>query len=198
MNLTTALVGVASLILGWGLKTLTDSWTWRRQQVLNAYLELLEATDRCGNELGRVWNSGREINRRTEKWVDQALAVRDNEIEAVDRATGKVFLVARHTGAKAAIELYVACERMYRRAIAKPPSPWDHYHAAAVEMVKAYHGVVDQARHEMDLRHWQDRLPGRESRFDLTAKRLKELDRIDPLPRAQDSASGANTTTGEA
>ena len=36
-------VGVFSLILGWGLTTLANAWTWRRQQVLDAYVDLLEA-----------------------------------------------------------------------------------------------------------------------------------------------------------
>jgi hypothetical protein len=195
MDTTTVVVGVATLVLGWALKSWVDSWTWRRQQVLAAYLELLDATDRCSNEIGRLWNSGHKLEMRTENWVDRAFAVRD-VLESVDRASGKVMLVARSSGAEAAIELYIGCERMYRRAIAKPPDTWEHYQAAAVDMVKAYHSVVDRARQEMSLQRWQDRLPGHESRFALTARRLEELERVDPLPRAQDAGPPTTMTKG--
>jgi hypothetical protein len=44
----TVLVGLVSLVLGWGLTTLATAWGWRRQQVRDAYVELLDAslTDR--------------------------------------------------------------------------------------------------------------------------------------------------------
>jgi hypothetical protein len=181
MDVTTVVVGIASLIVGWGLKTVTDSWTWRRQQVLDAYLELLDAVDRYGNDVGRVWNHGRRTALRDQTWLDEALAAQ-RSLETIDRITGKLFLVARARGGEAAIHLFIACSQMYRRATVEPPAKWEHYHASALDVVKSYHGVVDQARDEMLLTHWRDRLLRRESRFDLTERLLKELDKTDPLP----------------
>lgn len=174
-------MGIASLILGWGLKTLTDSFAWRRQQVLDAYVDLLAASDTCATACGWVWNKGQTMKARTQEWVDQALLAQQ-KLERADLATSKVFMVAKPAGAAAAIHLYVALLKIYRRSIAVPPHPRDHYHAAEVEFVKLYHMVVDQARREMILSSWRDRLPGRVSRFELTDRLIKALDTSDPVP----------------
>jgi len=195
VDLTTLLVGVASLVLGWGLKTWTESWTWRRQQVLDAYMELLDTADRCGPDIGRVWNTGQKTAMRDQVWVDRALTAQVR-LEDVDRASGKMFLVANSpAAAEAAIELYIALLRMYRRAIARPPRSWDDFHAASIEMVKAYHDVVDHGRKEMALRNWRDRLPGQVSRFELTDRKLQELDKLDPLPKADEGTAEVRPPT---
>jgi hypothetical protein len=69
-----AVVGIAGVVVGWGLKTMAESWTWRRQQVLEAYIELLDTVDRCAPEIGRVWNPGQRLRTRDEAWVDRAMA----------------------------------------------------------------------------------------------------------------------------
>jgi hypothetical protein len=177
----TVLVGV---VIGWVLKTFTETWTWRRQQVLDAYMELLDAADRYSIQVSQLWSSGRGISpetQRTVAWVDNAQEVRQAGIGAVDRAHGKLSLVSGWDGARVSGELYISCERMFRRAISIPPSSPDHYQEASIAFVRSYHDVVDQARKEMWLRHWRDRLPGRESTFEFVRRRLTELDQTDPL-----------------
>jgi len=181
-DIITIVVGVVSLFLGWCLKTLTDAWTWRRQQVLDAYLELLDAVDRFGPQASRLWSSG--ITDRSQEWVDHAEAVRE-ELVVVDRAHGKLSLVAGSRGASVGFELYLACERLFRRAVALPPTAAAHYHDGSIEMVKTFHDVVEEGRREMALRRWRDRLPGRrESRFEMMSRRLDDLNRTDPYPDA--------------
>lgn len=179
-DLITVLVGVFSLVLGWGLKTVTDAWTWRRQQVLGAYLELLEAVDRYGPEVGRLWSLG--ITERGPDWADRAEKVRE-DLGPIDRAHGKLSLVAGPHAAAVGFELYLACERMFRRAVALPPCPADHYHDASVRMVKTYHDVVDEGRRELALRRWYERLPG-VTRWELMQARMLELNQTDPYPDA--------------
>ncbi len=180
-TLITALVGIVGLFLGWGLKTLTEAWTWRRQQRLDAYVELLEAVDRYSLPVGQLWTSGREMAERTDEWVDRAELVRQ-QLLAVDRSHGKLSLVAGPRGADVAFEVYFACEREYRRALAVPPSSSDHYQEASVQTIKAYSDLVDQGRREMWLQHWPERLPFRESRFAIHQRRFAELNRTDPYP----------------
>lgn len=186
-DLITVLVAVVSLVLGWGLKTLADAWTWRREQVLEAYLELLDAADRYSMDVSRLWNEGSETTAetmRTPAWVSKAQEVRGQGIAAVDRAHGKLILVGGSGGARASGELYLACEVMFRRAISLPPSTVDHFQEAAVAFSKTYHDVVEQARREMGLRHWRERVPGRESNFEFMRRRMAELNQTDPLPGA--------------
>jgi hypothetical protein len=179
--LITSIVGVLGVFVGWGLKTLSEAWTWRRDQVLGAYLQLLDMADRCGPEIGRVWNTGQAMEKRDQAWVDRAFAAQ-LPLEDVDRATGRVFLVCTPAAARAAIDLYLALERMYRRAIAIPPRSWENFNEASIDMVKAYQRLVDQGRDEIAVRRWRERLGGEPSRFDLTDKKLKELDATDPQP----------------
>ena len=180
-DLITVLVGVVSLVLGWGLTTLASAWTWRRQQVLDAYVELLEALDRSSVPMGQLWTSGRDMDKRTDEWIALAEHVRQHLVE-IDRAQGKLALVAGRGGAQVAFELYFASDREFRRAIAVPPSTPDHYREASLQTAKAYLDVVDQGRREMWLRHWRELLPGRESTFEKHDRRFRELDRTDPYP----------------
>jgi hypothetical protein len=180
-DLITVLVGVVSLLLGWGLTTLASAWTWRRQQVLDAYVELLEAFDNLSLPMGQLWTSGREMAKRGDAWRDRAEVVRQHLVD-VDRAQGKLSLVAGRRGADAAFELYFACDREYRRAVAIPPSTFDHYQEASLQSVKAYFNLVVQGRGEMWLRHWRELFPGRESSFDRHTRRFDELNRTDPYP----------------
>ena len=184
-DLITLLVGTVSLILGWSLKTLADTWTWRRQQVLDAYLELLDAADRYAMQVSKLWSSGSETTeetKRTVAWIANAESVRGEGLAAVDRAHGKLSLVSGRQGSRVSGELYIACDRMFRRAISIPPSSTDHYHESSIAFVKAYHDVVDEARREMGLRHWHERLQGRESNFEFMVRRMDELNKTDPLP----------------
>jgi hypothetical protein len=180
-DLITILVGGVGLVLGWALKTLADSWTWRRQQVLNAYLDLLDAVDLFGPQAGRAWSLG--ITGRAQDWADRAEEARQY-LGAVDRAHGKLTLVAGPRAMAVGFELYIACERMFRRAVALPPSAADHYHEVSELMVKTYHDVVNEGRKELWLRHWQERIPGRESRWEMMSRRLGELNLTDPYPDA--------------
>jgi hypothetical protein len=183
-DLITVLVGV---VIGWILKTYSETWTWRRQQVLQAYMELLDAADRYSLQVSRLWSSGRETTDETERtvvWVTSAQEVRLG-IASVDRAHGKLTLVSGWGGARVSSELYLACEVMFRRAIAIPPSTVDHYQEAAVAFAKVYHDVVEQARREMGLRHWRERIPGRESNFEFMRRRMAALNQTDPLPGAE-------------
>lgn len=173
---------LGAAVVGWVLKTVADKWTWRRQQVLDAYLELLGAVDRFGPKVGRVWSSG--ITGRSLEWSTRADEVMRDDLGSIDRAHGKLSLVAGARGSTAGFELYIACERMFRRAVALPPTAADHYHEASVFMVKTFHDVVEEGRKEMWLRHWREGLPGRESRFDMMSRRLAELNRTDPYPDA--------------
>lgn len=174
-------VGIFSLILGWGLTTLASAWTWRRQQVLDAYLELLEAFDNLSLPMGQLWTSGRDVGKRNDKWGEQAELVRQ-QLVVVDRAQGKLSLVAGRRGADAAFELYFACDREYRRAVAVPPSTFDHYQEASLQSAEAYFELISAGRREMWLRHWHERLPARESRFERHKRRFDELNRTDPYP----------------
>ncbi len=180
-DLITIFVGA---VLGWILKTVADKWTWRRQQVLDAYVDLLEALDRSSVPMGQLWTSGRDIAKRTDEWVALAELVRQHLVE-IDRAQGKLALVAGRRGADVAFELYFASDREFRRAIAVPPSTPDHYREASLQTAKAYFDVVDQGRREMWLRHWREVLPGRESTFEKHDRRFAELDRTDPYPVAK-------------
>jgi hypothetical protein len=183
----TLLIGVVSVVLGWGLKTLADAWTWRRQQVLDAYLELIDAADRYSMEVSRLWSAGSETTAetmRTVAWVAKAQEVRGRGLAAVDRAYGKLSLVGGWGGARVSGELYLACEVMFRRAIAVPPSTVDHYQESAVAFSKVYLDVVEQARREMGLRHWRERVSRRESNFEFMRRRMAELNQTDPLPGA--------------
>jgi hypothetical protein len=183
-DLITVLVGLFSLILGWALTTLAGAWTWRRQQVLDAYVELLDALDRSSLPMGQLWTSGKEMAERTGEWGDRAELVRQHLVE-IDRAQGKLSLVAGRRGADVAFELYFACEREYRRAVAVPPSTSDHYREASLQTAKAYFDVVDQGRREMWLRHWRELLPSRDSTFEIHKRRFAELNRTDPYPGPQ-------------
>src|SRR2546428_6473654 len=116
-DLITIVLGAA---LGWILKTVADNWIWRRQQVLDAYVELLEALDRSSVPMGQLWTSGKDMAKRTDEWVALGEAVRQHLVE-IDRAQGKLALVAGRRGADVAFELYFASEREYRRAPAAPP-----------------------------------------------------------------------------
>jgi len=177
----TVLVGIVSLFLGWGLKTVTDSWTWRRQQVLDAYVQLLDAFDRYSLPVGQLWSSGKEMANRNDEWVDRAERVREHLAE-IDRIQGKLRLVAGRRGADVAFEMYFACDREFRRAIAIPPSSFDHYQEASLQSAKTYFDLVDQGRREMWLRHWRELLPGREPTFERHERSFAELDRTDPYP----------------
>ncbi|HXN01424.1 MAG TPA: hypothetical protein VN973_05985 [Candidatus Dormibacteraeota bacterium] len=168
-------------VLGWLLKTLADKWTWRRQQVLDAYVGLLEALDRSSVPMGQLWTSGKDMAKRDEEWIALAERVRQHLVE-IDHAQGKLALVAGQRGADAAFELYFASDREFRRAIAVPPSTSDHYREASLQTAKAYFDVVYQGRREMWLRHWRELLPGRESTFEKHDRRFAELDRTDPYP----------------
>ena len=179
----TVLVGIVSLVLGWGLTTIASAWTWRRQQVLDAYVDLLEALDRSSVPMGQLWTSGRAMDKRTGEWAALAELVRQHLVE-IDRAQGKLALVAGRRGADVAFELYFAADREFRRAVAVPPSTSDHYREASLQTAKAYLDVVDQGRREMWLRHWRELLPGRESTFDKHDRRFTELNRTDPYPDA--------------
>jgi hypothetical protein len=177
----TIAVGVVSLVLGWGLTTLAGAWTWRRQQVLDAYVELLEAFDNLALPMGQLWTSGTEMAKRDDAWLDRAEVVRQHLVE-VDRAQGKLSLVAGRWGADAAFEVYFACDREYRRAVAVPPSTFDRYQEASLQSAATYFHLVAQGRREMWLRHWRELLPGRESTFDRHTRRFDELNRTDPYP----------------
>jgi hypothetical protein len=193
-DLITGLVAVAGIIVGWGLKTLTDAWSWRRQQVLDAYLELLAAVDDYGSQASRLWSSG--ITDRSQEWVELAEGIRE-ELVRVDRAHGKLSLVAGSRGAAVGFELYIACEVMFRRAVALPPSAAAHYHAASLQMVKTYHDFVEEGRREMALRRWRDRLPGRrETRFEMMSRRLDDLNRTDPFPVETNPSAQSNAAGG--
>jgi hypothetical protein len=177
-DLITIFVGA---VLGWILKTVADKWTWRRQQVLDAYVDLLEALDRSSVPTGQLWTSGRDMAKRNDEWVALAELVRQHLVE-IDHAQGKLALVAGRRGADVAFELYFASDREFRRAIAVPPSTSDHYREASLQTAKAYFDVVDQGRREMWLRHWRELLPGRESTFEKHDRRFTELNRTDPYP----------------
>jgi hypothetical protein len=178
-------------VLGWLLKTVADKWTWRRQQVLDAYLGMLDAVDLFGPLAGRLWGlvvaaprlnlTERDLTERSER-AQQGLI-------AIDRAHGKLVLVAGARGASLAFDLYVACEVMFRRAVALPPSTAERYTEASMQMVKTYHDLVDEGRREMGLKHWRERMPGQVARFDLMKRRLAELNRTDPFPPGTDPAA---------
>lgn len=187
-------VGIFSLVLGWGLTTIASAWTWRRQQVLDAYVDLLEALDRSSVPMGQLWTSGREMGKRTGEWVALAELVRQHLVE-IDRAQGKLALVAGRRGADVGFELYFASDREFRRAVAVPPSTSDHYREASLQTAKAYLDVVDQGRREMWLRHWRERLPGRESTFEKHTRRFDELNKTDPYPvvKKPESEAGGGT-----
>ena len=188
----TVLVALFSLLLGWGLKTVTDAWTWRRQQVLDSYGDLLQSVDHFSLLVTRVWREGRDMTKRTPEWVAIGEEARDL-LAAVDRADGKLKLVSRWDGALISLDLYIACERMFRRSIAVPPAASERFHEASMEMVKRYDGVVEQGRSEMGLRHWRERLPRRKSLFEITEDRLTDLDRTDPVALKK-PAPGAGPT----
>jgi len=192
--LINVLVAIVSLVLGWGLTTLAGAWTWRRQQVLDAYIELLDALDRSSVPMGQLWTSGKETAKRTDEWVALGEVVRQHLVE-IDRAQGKLSLVAGRRGADVAFELYFASEREYRRAVAVPPSTWDHYREASLLTAKAYFDVVDQGRREMWLRHWRERLPGRESTFEMHSRRFDELNRTDPYPQTRKTQPPLNASS---
>jgi hypothetical protein len=193
-DLITVLVGIVSLVLGWGLTTIAGAWTWRRQQVLDAYVDLLEALDRSSVPMGQLWTSGREMAKRTEEWAALAEVVRQHLVE-IDRAQGKLALVAGRRGADVAFELYFASDREFRRAVAVPPSTSDHYREASLQTATAYFDVVDQGRREMWLRHWRELLPGGESTFEKHDRRFAELNRIDPYPVAMKTEQPPSETS---
>src|SRR5712692_3092748 len=195
-DLITILVGIVSLVLGWALTTLAGAWTWRRQQVLDAYVELLEALDRSSVPMGQLWTSGREMPNRTDEWIALGELVRQHLVE-IDRAQGKLALVAGRRGADVAFELYFASDREYRRAVAVPPSTWDHYREASLQTAKAYFDVVDQGRREMWLRHWRELHPGRESTFEKHDRRFTELNRTDPYPVVKKTEQPADESRSE-
>lgn len=175
---------LGGVVVGWLLKTTADRWSWRRQQVLTAYLELLDAVDRFGPLAGRVWASRTTDIGQTVQDVARDAEVALQGLVAIDRANGKLVLVGGARGSSLGFDLYVACEVMFRRAVAIPPSPAAHYHDASMQMVQAYHDLVNEGRREMGLRHWWERLPGRVSRFEVMSRRLAELNRTDPYPDA--------------
>jgi hypothetical protein len=193
-DLITVLVGIVSLVLGWGLTTIASAWTWRRQQVLDAYVELLEAFDNLSLPMGQLWTSGREVAKRDDAWRDRAEVVRQHLVE-VDRAQGKLSLIAGWKGADAAFEVYFACDREFRRAVAVPPSTFDHYKEASLQSVKAYFNLVVEGRREMWLRHWRERLPGRESTYEKHTRRFDELNKTDPYPVAKKPEAEAGGST---
>jgi hypothetical protein len=181
LDIATIAVGVGSLVLGWLLKTATDRWTWRRQLVLDAYIEFLDAVDRYSIQVSQVFAQGTDMEKRTAEWLTLAEEARQG-IAAVDRVHGKLSLVSKWRGAMVAGDLYVACEAMYRRAIVVPPSSSDHFQESSIEMVKIFNRVVDEARSELHLRHWRERIPFSVSRFELMTRRLARLDETDPIP----------------
>jgi hypothetical protein len=196
-ELVTIVIGVLSLILGWRLKAWSDTWTWRRQQVLDAYIALLDAADLYSLQASSLWSSGTEKNdatQRTDAWFARILEVRQS-IAAVDRAYGKLTVVSGWGGARAAGEMYLACEVMFRRAIASPPSTLEHYQEAADAWVNTYGEVVEHARKEMGLRHWRERLPGRESNFEFMQRRMERLNESDPLPSLKRTTPTAKEPT---
>jgi len=192
-DLITIFVGA---VLGWILKTVADKWTWRRQQVLDAYVDLLEALDRSSVPMGQLWTSGRDMARRNDEWVALAELVREHLVE-IDHAQGKLALVAGRRGADVAFELYFASDREFRRAIAVPPSTSDHYREASLQTAKAYFDVVDQGRREMWLRHWRELHPGRESTFEKHDRRFTELNRTDPYPVVKKTEQPADESRSE-
>src|SRR5439155_7126344 len=113
----------------------------------------------------------------------------------IDRAQGKLALVAGRRGADVAFELYFASDREYRRAVAVPPSTWDYYREASLQTAKAYFDVVHQGRREMWLRHWRELLPGRESTFAKHKRRFADLDRTDPYPQMGETQSPPNDSS---
>ncbi len=182
-DLTTFAVGITSLVLGWLLKTATDRWTWRRQLVLNAYIEFFDAVDRFSVLATRAFREGAEMTNRTAGWLNAAEDARQ-ALAAVDRAHGKLRLMAGWLGAELSAELYGACEAMFRSAIAIPPSSYDQFQDASRFIINRFNEVVDQARRELHLRHWRERLPFG-SRSVVTGFRFTMRGQPEPDPRAE-------------
>jgi hypothetical protein len=169
-------------VLGWILKTVADKWTWRRQ---------LDAVDLFGPLAGRLWGlvaAAAQLN-LTERELTERSERAQQGLLAIDRAHGKLVLVAGPRGASLAFDLYVACEVMFRRAVALPPSTAQRYREGSMQMVKIYHDLVDEGRREIGLKRWRERTPGQGSRFDLMKRRFAELDRTEPFPPGSDPAA---------
>jgi hypothetical protein len=120
---------------------------------------------------------------RDDKWVTRAQEAQEGLL-GVDRAHGKLSLVAGPRGAAKAFEVYIACEIVFRRAVANPPKTIEQFKPALRAMNSAYQGVVEQGRTEMGLRHWRERLPGSKPRWDTYVRRIAELNETEPYPDA--------------
>lgn len=170
---------VFGILVGWALKTWTDAWSWRRPQLLDAYVEVLSAADLFSLSCSRAWGTGQ--GDRDQEWLEQAERARADHL-AVDRAIGRLRLVGTYRAAEVAIRLFVACDRMYRRAVAAPPTSADKFQQASNEMALAYEHLVNQGRSELTIRRWLERLGQRESIGALSTRLIDELKKTDPYP----------------
>jgi hypothetical protein len=176
-----AAVSILSLIVGWALKSWVDAWTWRRQQMLDACLVVLEAADRFSLASSRLWKVG--TLKRIPAWHQLAEQVRGEQLLEVDRAAIRLRLVAGRRGAELTVELFVAADRMYRRAIAKPPVSKDRFEEAGDQLTRAYEAPVDHARQELAVRPWwRERLSRHENLGVMSHRLMSAMREEDPFP----------------
>jgi hypothetical protein len=178
------LIGIAAgAILGWALKTVTDAWTWRRQQVLDAHLAVLEAADLASMAAAALWSGGSQIKRRDKSWLERATQAR-HDLAALDRASGRLRLVGSRKTAEAALDLYIATEVLFRHAISVPATSEDEYQPAGNDMARIYDSFIETGRRELALQRFSERLSRRPSIYELSVRRMEQLNETHPVPRA--------------
>jgi len=166
-------------VVGWWLKTWTDARSWRRQHALDAYLGMLEAADDFSVPCGRLWYAG-IVKVRDDQWKAEANSVRA-KLAAVDRAGARIRMVADRSGSEASFDLYVACERLLRLAIAPQAIPEPRYQSTLTDMVKTYQQLVEHGRRDIGVVQWQELVQKRDWFTELSKKRSEELNRDYPI-----------------
>ncbi len=186
----TVVAGLAGIFLGWWLNVLT----WRRQQLRDAYVALLAAADDFGLASGRMWVAAAKQPASSPELIAQASELQ-TKLQALDLTMGPMRLLGDEDAGAVSLDLYVQTEVMFRRAVNRPTVEYPRYEAAAKAWARAYQDLIDHGRVELGLPFWQRlraswrvllRRPRGESFFEMSERRLNQLNTDEPLDHPLD------------
>jgi hypothetical protein len=172
-------------MIGWFLKTLTDRWAWRRQQLLDAYVALLEAADRFGLAASQMWAAASRLPRKTAELEAQGRELQLTHLHGLDVTMGRIRLIGDHRTGRMSLDLYVKSEVMFRRSVNRPTASRERYQEAATDWARSYQDLIDHGRQILRLRRFWDPRGG-ETFFEMSERRLNDLNRDEPLDHPLD------------
>lgn len=119
MNTATVIVGLIGVFLGWALKSWSDSRSWHRQHLLDADSEVLKHADETHHTARKLWSMHR-TRRVPASTVSQVAEDLREAIAGLDRASGRLRILASVDGELAAAALFVACRQLVEMSAALP------------------------------------------------------------------------------